>query len=437
MFVDTVTLELGGGEVLKATSWNIRQSILAQPGEFEVTLGQGKTLKTLLEMFPPNTPFQLSINGNLRMTGRTDGYRASGDATELTIFGRDALAPIHDAHVTGDKSFNDDTYTSLVHKVLSECGLGNTKLSATGNNINRKLMSGVPIKELAPARTIDQILADTSPADKGSTTHAGNAKALQAKLGEKWFEFLRKQLDRAGLMLWATGDGNFVLSAPNVEQFPMAQLVRQRGALRNKVNVIRADLLNDTRPRFTFAIVYGKSGGKKFGRATSKGSASDAEMVKLGFGNAIEIARRGGRSGASRLMPARTIDEILASEAKNAAKGSSTKGKTIPGNSRALVIRDAICTNEAQAAYLAARKLAEARRHGYQLVYTVAGLSIESPLGGRGVWTPDTMVSVFDEEFGISDSFWVESVEFARRPQSNTTIHLMRPEDVLFGAAEF
>lgn len=408
---DTVTITLGGSEIQIATGFNISQSIIKQPCEFSVRLGRGSTdhnakkgptIRELIRASPPNTDFKLYINTNLRMSGKTDGYRASAagnQASELSIFGRDGLAPLHDAHIHEEKSFNDATYKSLTETVLKLVGYKNFTLDATGAGprADRKLKAGVSVRELLPVRTVQEILdgkgeGSTAGAGGGSTAH----NTLQSKLGERWMDFLRKQLDRAGLFLWAGADGKFFLSAPNANLAPTYRIVRRRGQTRNDVNVIHADILNDTRPRYSFGVVYGKHGGKKDGVQKSKGDSADDEM--LGYGYDIE---------------------------------------------RAITIRDRYCQNAAQAAYLAQRKLAEGRRHGFQLVYTLSGLSTPAIGGGRAVWTPDTTVEVVDDEFGIDETtpggniFWIDTTDFARIPQTNTTIHLMRPYDVVFGTPDF
>lgn len=407
---DTVTLVVSGSEIRVATGFSGSQSILKQPCDFSLRLGRGSTnrdafkgptVKELIRAAPPNSEFQLFINDNLRMTGRTDGYRASAvgnQGTELTIFGRDGLGPLHDAHIHEEKNFNDKTYKGLVETVLKLVGYKNFKLDTTGAGprADRQVKAGVSVRELLPVRTVQEILDGKGEGQtSGVTGHAAHS-TLQCKLGERWMDFLRKQLDRAGLFLWCGADGTIFLSAPNTNTDPIYRIVRQRGQTRNQVNVLHADLLNDTRPRYSFGVVYGKHGRKKDGVQKSKGDSVDDEM--LGYGFDIE---------------------------------------------RAITIRDKYCQNPAQAAYLAQRKLAESRRHGFQLVYTMAGLSTPAINGGRAVWTPDTCVEIEDDEFGITSTtpggnvFWIESVDFGRHPHTSSTIHLMRPYDVVFGTPDF
>jgi prophage tail gpP-like protein len=408
---DKVTLVLGGTTIGIATSFSITQSLLKQPAEFSMRLGRGTadynagkgpTIRELIKAAPPNTPFQLYINDNLRMTGYTDGYRATaagGAASELTIFGRDTLAPLHDAHIHHEISFNNKTYKSLVEEVLKIVGYKNFKLDATGAGprADRSIKAGISVRELLPVRTVQEILdgkgeGQTAGASGGSTTQS----TLQSKIGERWMDFLRKQLDRAGLFLWAGGDGTIFLSAPNPNLAPTYRITRRRGQTRNDVNVIHADILNDKRPRYSYVVVYGKHGGKKNGVQKSKGDGEDKEMIGYGY----DLAR-------------------------------------------ALAVRDKHVQNAAQAAYLAQRKLAEGRRHGFQLVYTMSGLSTPAIGGGNAVWTPDTVVEIVDDEFGIDSTtpggnhFWIDQVDFGRAPHTTSTIRLMRPYDVVFGTPDF
>lgn len=407
---DRVTLQLGDDQILVAEGFDVRQSILQQPGEFNLRVGQGSVDRStggkllasnLIRAYPPNTPFRLFVNEALRMSGVTDGYRCTdgGGATQVTFFGRDALSPLHDSHVREDLSFQDQDYESLVKHVLTKVNLDPSRLDFS-NEANRKVMAGAPIRQLLPPKTLDQLIGVAGASAADEIVNATVQKALEAKVGQRWHEFLRHQLDRAGLFLWAAANGRFILSTPNVAQEPAYRIVRERGQNRNLVNVEHADFMYDTRPMFCLAYVFGRGGGRKFGRTKSIGHAQDDEMLALGF-----------------------------------------------DAQRTLVIRDAHCQTEAQTAYLAARKLAEARRHGHQLVYTLSNLSTSTsanaPSAAWGaahfpaIWTPDTVVEVRDDEFGIRGNFWIETVEMRQQPSLSTTIRLMRVEDVVFSDADF
>ena len=177
-----------------------------------------------------------------------------------------------------------------------------------------------------------------------------------------------------------------MLSRPNVTQQAVAKILRKRGKNPgdHRSNVIAARWRLDTTHRFSDVAISTRGGGRKFGRSKELGEYVDEGMENWGF-------------------------------------------------HRTLVLRDKTCTNGKQAEFLAHRHIAEANRKGFVLEYKMRGHTAISLIdGSRSVWTPDTIVQVEDEEFGLSGLFWVESVTF-RRPPSTTTISLMRPCDLVFG----
>ena len=55
-----------------------------------------------------------------------------------------------------------------------------------------------------------------------------------------------------------------------------------------------------------------------------------------------------------------------------------------------------------------------------------------STAGVRAVWTPNTVVDVQDEEFGLFGPWYLSSVTMRRGPETTTELTLMRPEDCVF-----
>ena len=212
------------------------------------------------------------------------------------------------------------------------------------------------------------------------------ARAVTAKLGERAYDFLRRHLDRAGLFLSSSADGNFILSAPNGDQPPIARIVRKRGGSAvERSHVIGGRLRVDYTHRFSRVDVWLRGRGKKAGRPQSKGIYIDAEMEHAGY-------------------------------------------------DRPLVVADRNCTTDEQAEFLARRKIAEGNRNGFRLEYMMRGHSTPSLVGGgRCVWAIDTVIQVDDDELGLHENFWVEAVTF-HRPPTTTTLRLMRLKDLVFGA---
>lgn len=380
---DQVTLTLAGEDVLIAESYEAKASIFTQPAAWSIRLGHGGVVASLLAKYPPRTPFELRIAGNVQQSGWLDapGAEESSGATEFTVRGRDTLAALHDAYVDSEVSFADAKYIDLVRKQLDLVGLED-RIIVGSNLANRSIKSGVRVVELEPLKTVDQIL--TEAGGPPSVSH----QTIQYKLGERRYEFLKRYLDLAGLFLFATGDGNFVLSAPNAKQRPVARIVRKLGQLRTAVNVKSASFVNGTENRFSRYDVYGRGAGRKGGHPKALGTFTDDEMVGWGF-------------------------------------------------QKTHTIRSSNCRSKEQATFLARRKCAEDRRAHWQFKYTVSGHTTASTTGERAVWTPDTVIDVDDDLLGMHGIFYLAECTYRRNPQTETELVLMRPQDLLFGPSEF
>lgn len=375
---DEVQLRLAGYEVFSCESYEIDLSFFNQPSEWSVELGDDESVRTYIEAFPPNTPCRLAVNGHVVTSGRTDGTDASGDSSGATVqvFGRDHLAEIHDAFVLQEKVFKNATFAELAQGALNAVGLDKATL-IFNNSANRSKMSGGNLPAVAPPRNV--------ATEKVESIGGGKVfKTPQSKLGERWYEFLNRHLERVGLFFWAAADvdenGNptFVLSEPNTKQTPAARIVRRlnKTGQGDAVNVLRWRFRNDTRPRFSEAIIYARGGGKSYKRGKSKGRFVDAEMEALGY-------------------------------------------------KRPKCIKDADCANQKQAEFMAAKEIADSRRAGSALEYTVSGHTAPRIGGGRVTWAPDMVVEVDDDMIGVKGSYWVDRVHFSRSIGNGTTTQLV------------
>ncbi len=389
---DSVYIQLGSDVPLLARTWTIRESILSQPGNFTLdinlwALAAAKIVTTPVQLkarYPAGTPFQLLVRGQPQLTGRTDrrslSLRRGAGGTTFLVSGRDSLAELVNGEITARQSFKDTTFADMVRRALKAVGLDPSKL-VTSNDANRSAKAGIPITVTQPGVKVDGV--QTVPGTLGA------AKAqFEAKFGDRWMEFLRKHLDRAGLFLWCAGDGTFVLSAPNIHQ--KAAYTIYRDLKNDYANILDSEEDDDVTERHSEVVVYGVGGGKKDGTIKSKGTFGDQEMADYGF-------------------------------------------------DRPMAVRDKVVQTGAQAGYFARRKLAEERRDGYMLQYVIAGHTLPVSPGNanqRAVVTPDTVVHVHDEVMGIDGDFYVETVQRTGNPQAETVMRLMRPQDLVFGELE-
>src|SRR3954469_13777046 len=114
-FNDEVRLVLNGNDIHVAESWDIVESILSQPATWTMTLGNSGIVADFIERYPKRSLFQMYIKGVLQMSGHIDGGGARGQATQVTVKGRDQLADLHDGGIETIRSFPDSTtYAELV-----------------------------------------------------------------------------------------------------------------------------------------------------------------------------------------------------------------------------------------------------------------------------------------------------------------------------------
>ncbi len=416
---DRVRIVMNENDVRIFESYEMRQSYMQAPASFACRLGSGEVTRQITGRYPPGTRYQATIGPVVQQSGRTDGYAPEGSqgATEVNIRGRDTLAPLHDDMVTADRSFGNASYIELVTEVLIACGVD--QFTIIGDNAaNRSARANatitkVTIEPLASyiSGTQSAITAGGAAAVSAGPAGAGilgsatalipgvpkyttkpnpDAKPLQAKVGQRWWDFLKKELDRAGLFLFAAGEpAVFMLCQPDTKQTPLYQLIRQRNAPVNTVTVLSARHTNDTLRRASHYIVHGR-GGKGYRKAiNAKIGASfvDEEMVNLGF-------------------------------------------------TRHKVVADPQANNDKRAAYLCKRIAAEDRRQSWTLTYTVKGHTTIGLTGqDRLVWAVDTLVTVRDDELGIYGDLWIESLAFRCDANGGTTteITMIRPSDLIFG----
>jgi prophage tail gpP-like protein len=381
---DAVRLTLGTDTLKIFTSYEIVLSVFDVPGRFALKLGWADTVRDLIKKYPNRTPFKLHIGDVLMMTGLTDARAApKGKAAECEIRGRDHMAALANDYFGNELSFSEASYFDLTEKVLQLRGMGDWTLSGS-NTANRKAITGARVVEIKPARTVEEIVSEV---EQQATRTKVVRKTLKAQLTETPLGFLQRQYKRAGLFLWCTGDGNYILSEPNPHQEPLYNLIRERGVRTPATNITEHDWQDDATTRHSKAVVNGRGGGGKAGRHKIQGVYVDTELTALGYTNQI-------------------------------------------------VEEDKDCKTIKAAEFAARRRICEERREGWRLEYTVSGhTALQAGSGShRVVYAPDTVAMVNDMELGIEGVHYVPTVTYTgtRQNGTQTRLHLMRPTDLAF-----
>lgn len=388
---EAVFLKIEGETIKIAENYEVVVSILKQPASFSMRLGWTKNLEELRQKCQPGKHFELligvydektGINTLAKMqSGRIDRRAIpKGGPSVLEVKGRDYLAQVYDSYILEEQAFAEKTYLALTRKVLDTVGLSSHTLE-TDNTANRALITSTKKSK----KSKKSIAVDTI--ETGATSGQGRVvyQTLKAKLGTTWYQFLKDQYKLAGLFLWCKGDGNFILGQPDATTESVLKIIHKTNATRNYVNEVDRDYIDDTTSRHSKAVVYGRSDSTKGGPKKVRGEFIDTEMVAYGFDKPIVL-----------------FDE------------------------------DAKTTQEAE--YIARRTIADERREGWKLDYTIPGHITPCNFSkyGFAVWGPDLVCRVDDDELVVNKDYYIESVTYSRKPETLTTVSLMRREDLVF-----
>ena len=414
---DSFTLRTGGVRFLLTESYEITASVFKQPSACTIRLGRKlakgddyreRLVSEILDVARPGSTFELLARAprsadDPRWIGIQSGILDSrgspaAESLQVELRGRDFMARVFDSFVTEERAFTEKTYYDLTRKVLDLVGLTEEKghhllVDDTArkevNPSRRSISKGGTITPTQSAEEIVREVQTGAMSGTGKTLY----KAPKIKLGTRYYDFLQQQYKLAGLFLMATGEGSFFLTRPHRYLLPEARLTRKsiRGANGQRIergNILTHAFTDDTTQRHSKAIVYGRGGGGKAGRNKFRGECTDEDMTRFG------------------------IDKPI-------------------------VIHDEDVKSNEEAAYVARRILGDERRESWKLVYTVVGHTTPNTAsltpGARAFWTPDTTVIVDDDQLGIHDTLWIESVTFRRGPEGTSTrIELCHPSDLDF-----
>lgn len=387
---DRAVVRLGDDEIKIDQSYTVEIGVMTQPCRFTLTMGHNGTVKELLKRYPPGTKFQLLVQPSgvgeprLQFTGFTTARGAGGAASTVTFRGHDVLGKLINSTAERDKSYQGLTYLQFVTAVLADNGYTNI-------TIQDSTLPDLKSKSGNAAGEIVQATVSSHVSIIAKRSHKPIVHPVAIRAGQPVYHFLRTYLDRAGLFLYATADGNVVLMQPD-PGMPAIYTAVNKSSLRTAGapgNVEDFEWDDDTTRRPSEVRVFGSGAGMVFGRSQATNVVTDAEMQ--GFG--IE-------------QPHAYIDYA--------------------------------CASPDEAAFLGARKLAEARREGWSLRYLFAGHSTPSwNKNGRLIWTRDTMVDVHDDNLDLSGPHYIEHVTLSGSTDKTWTwCRLMRKDDLLFGTPE-
>ena len=150
---ERVWIQLGEVETEVIEQYTIKQSFFTQPSTFALRVGHSALASYLLEVFHPGLEFRLFIelpDGRkvLQMSGVIDacGTEAGAGATEVSLRGRDWMAPIHDGMSGVEKTFGRASFADLTESVIKLAGVAEPTFYFS-NDSNTAAVQGIPKTE--------------------------------------------------------------------------------------------------------------------------------------------------------------------------------------------------------------------------------------------------------------------------------------------------
>ena len=396
---DAVHIYMADDDVRIWGAYEVKAAVMTQPAGFTVRLGWGNAAKDLLRKYKAGAPFQLRIGNSVVQSGRIEApHVPSADVTQLEIKGRDWMSPLFRACVINERHFTSDNIQEMVEEVLKIVGLGDRTV-IYDNATNRKLMTkGKKVHRHPRTQLVEQI-------DTGAVSNSG-AKVVyenvKCKIGETWFQWLDRQLRLAGLYMWATLDGNFVVSAPNITQPPLYRFTRRRGQTRDEVNVENHSYHFDITHMHTSVCAFGRNAGLQV----------EGVAVNLWCAQAIGGTVQGTSATGTGFEPIAIFDEEI--------------------------------KNPSQAQWRANRQVSEEMRAGFHLSYTTSGHRVPAldAEDHMAILAPDTMAQLEDDELGFNsandlgfgNSFWLDELIYRRSEDQGTTTQfdLVHPDSLKY-----
>lgn len=255
-----------GTELSGWSDYSINSDFLTPTDGWTFTFSNLTEWERVRKLVRPDCKVQILVDGALQLTGwidQVDASITSRDGLSIGVQGRDVLAALCDANVHPDSAIKKKTLVQLVEGLLKfHYPIDAIPTLFTDNNSNREVLTGVKGYFKGKSRKKIQTEIDY----------------CKPQVNEGAFEFAARNLRRFGMWMWASSDGNVVVSGPDYDQSPAYRIIHREGE--KKVTVERARYTWSTQQAPSFVVVRSKSTSKEFERSAVQGVVAD-ESRKL------------------------------------------------------------------------------------------------------------------------------------------------------------
>ncbi len=414
-------------------SYTVTHKFLEPCATFHMTVGGEAVSDEVRGALRPGLRVILRINEAIQFSGYLDSFDISATrdgGTELTISGRDLMAPVVDACADYTRRITEKTQLSAA-VALHLGGFGFTNIEFD-NQANVEVIQGhfsgnhikAPSTAAAPSPTRRR---------RKRMRHRGKRSGYVTSLlvpypGEGTYEFLQRLLSREGLYMWAradqagSGEGTAVLSAPDV--FALAEYSLTLGR-DGTGNVLQSSCSRDWKDQPTIIFCSGANRHEGYARGKHKVYIVNPFVAinpkDQTVNPAEEIQRLKEKHGNPRELVAIIQD-------------SQEKYLTLSPVARPTFLVATEGQTPTQVEFMARRFLAEKMRKHFTYTAVVRGHTFNGI-----VWAVDSCVNVVDDYCDVDERLYILSKTFSKSRGGGTTtkLEMVRPESMewLGGAA--
>lgn len=334
-----------------------------------------------------------------------------GKGVTYAIHGRDRLAPVVDSVADPRVQFKTGTtLAEFLKKLLEPYGWVNDEHFIIDNVANRDAKTGGLRGAPLPKRK----------SKKGRLSQF-QIYQLKPHNHEGLFRFIERTVERYGLFVRVSADGNkIIVAAPDFEQPPRYKLIRDA---KGNTNILGGTVVFDATDQPSVIVADGFSGGGEFGRGKVK-----AYCVNPYFGMDEQGFISDEVMNVLREYPeAQPIIFVTQPYAQKAPR--------IPP--RPMFIHDEESKTPEQLEFFVKRTMSELLRKSLVCHYVVEGHG-QNVDGVFTPWDVDTVVEVQDEVAGVNERMYVLGRTFDKSRQGGTTtkLELIRLYSIAAGEQE-
>ena len=403
----TIVLELPDAGIVLDTfnSYSFNSHFLTPTDGWHFNVGDETISDKLLQALTPGQSVQLKVDDLIQASGFVDRVDIRSDrsgGTEVSIAGRDVLAPAVDANIDPRMRFSEgQTLEQILFAIFQQFGFNAMVVDDEANlNVMRGQTRGIKTSK------------------KGKPLKSFITHQLKPYPHEGAFAFASRLTQRHGLWIWPSADGKaLIVGKPIFDQEASYALRHKRGAAGVDNNVVSSSVCRDGTDQPSIIVATGYGAGGAFPRSSLKAIAIN-ELTAYGpDGDFVPVVKQVLKDN-----PEAVRIDVRTDFGHEALVPSKV--------ARPLYLHDDESKTPEQLANYVRRELALRQRKAFTGHYIVEGHK-----NSGAPWTVNSIVDIDDDVSNVHGAFWILSRTFNKDRTgtgTRTELEIIRPNTLAF-----